>query len=199
MNNKWFAYYLCGTTTKRIYSLESPNLRCEQKIANFSRLVILCLSTAKQEYSLFQEKIIRGKEWIILIDLSFNWSFFLGPSVEEGGSSFETAPSNGPSCIVLPGEGWVIYLRLERDGSTVICPKWTDSPLPSFVNRITHTSENITFLDLQCYLMSQKKLNAIDISRIRTAVKLTQSTWTLVSNHKPKHAVRPKLALVTPE
>ena len=38
-----------------------------------------------------------------------------------------------------------------------------------------------------------------DLSRIRTAVKLMQSTWTLASNHKPKHAVGPKWALVTPE
>ena len=37
----------------------------------------------------------------------------------------------------------------------------------------------------------------IDISRIRTAVKLTQSTWTLAINHKAEHAVGPKWALVT--
>ena len=29
------------------------------------------------------------------------------------------------------------------------------------------------------------KHREVDISRIRSAVKLTQSTWTLVSNHKP--------------
>ena len=32
----------------------------------------------------------------------------------------------------------------------------------------------------------------IDISRIRTAIKLMQSTWTLVSNNKAEHAVELK-------
>ena len=39
----------------------------------------------------------------------------------------------------------------------------------------------------------------IDVSRIRTAFTLMQSTWTLESNHKPEHAVGLKWALVTPE
>ena len=39
----------------------------------------------------------------------------------------------------------------------------------------------------------------IDVSRIRTAIKLTQPTWTLASNHKAEHIVRPKWALVTPQ
>ena len=35
------------------------------------------------------------------------------------------------------------------------------------------------------------KGRAINISRIRTAVKLMQSSWTLVSNHNAEYAVRP--------
>ena len=40
------------------------------------------------------------------------------------------------------------------------------------------------------------KHKEVDISRIRTAVKLTQSTWTLASNDKAEHAVRLKCSLV---
>ena len=43
------------------------------------------------------------------------------------------------------------------------------------------------------------KHREVDISRIRTAVKLMQSTSTLESNHKAEHAVRLKWALVTHE
>ena len=43
------------------------------------------------------------------------------------------------------------------------------------------------------------KHGEVDISRIRTAIKIMQSTWTLVSNHKGEHAVGPKWALVTNE
>ena len=39
----------------------------------------------------------------------------------------------------------------------------------------------------------------VDISRIRAVVKLTQSVWTLVSNHKAEHAVQLKWALVMHE
>ena len=43
------------------------------------------------------------------------------------------------------------------------------------------------------------KHREVDLSRIRTAFKLMQYTWTLVSNYKPEHTVRLKWVLVTPE
>ena len=43
------------------------------------------------------------------------------------------------------------------------------------------------------------KRGEVDISRISAVVKLIQSAWTLVRNHKAEHAVRPKWALVMHE
>ena len=67
-----------------------------------------------------------------------------------------------------------------------------------------HQSLRHTHMDSPCLYESinRKRVSyhtVVDISRIRTAFKLMQSTWTLACNHKPEHAVRVKWALVIPE